>query len=120
MTTNCMPLPSLASPHLASESSVNKSEPIIEEPPSPEPENVHISQNDIEEAFWENDPEDIPTIKLNIEEFSQSVQNYMLENNVELKDVDMSKALVALSVEAASIPVPKLKSISRLRTEHQV
>ncbi|CAH9142640.1 unnamed protein product [Cuscuta epithymum] len=32
----------------------------------------------------------------------------------------MSNALVALTPEGASIPMPKLKNISRLRTEHHV
>lgn len=32
----------------------------------------------------------------------------------------MSKALVSLTPEAASIPTPKLKNINRLRTEHHV
>ncbi|KAG5556769.1 hypothetical protein RHGRI_007140 [Rhododendron griersonianum] len=32
----------------------------------------------------------------------------------------MSKALVAFYPQAASIPTPKLKNVSRLRTEHQV
>nr|CAD1822955.1 unnamed protein product [Ananas comosus var. bracteatus] len=73
----------------------------------------------IEEAFLE-DPDEIPTIKLNFEEFTQNLQNYMQANNMELQEADMSKALVALTPEAASIPMPKLKNISRLRTEHQV
>ena len=43
-----------------------------------------------------------------------------MQENMELHEADMSKALVALTAEAASIPVPKLKNVSRLRTEHQV
>lgn len=62
---------------------------------------------------------EIPTIKLNIEEFTQNLQTYM-QQNMELQEGDMSKALVALTPEAASIPVPKLKNVSRLRTEHLV
>ncbi|KAL7186676.1 hypothetical protein ACSBR2_028407 [Camellia fascicularis] len=68
----------------------------------------------MEDTFYE-DPDDIPTIKLNIEQFTQNLckrtWNYVR---------DMSKALVALNTEAASIPTPKLKNVSRLRTEHQV
>nr|CAD1823014.1 unnamed protein product [Ananas comosus var. bracteatus] len=80
---------------------------------------AQIEESAIEEAFLE-DPDEIPTIKLNFEEFTQNLQNYMQANNMELQEADMSKALVALTPEAASIPMPKLKNISRLRTEHQV
>ncbi|XP_048236164.1 DNA glycosylase/AP lyase ROS1 [Ricinus communis] len=97
---------------------VNSCEPIVEEPSSPEPERIQVTENDMEDTFCE-DPDEIPTIKLNIEEFTQNLQNYM-QNNMELQECDMSKALVALTAEAASIPTPKLKNVSRLRTEHQV
>ncbi|CAL9198321.1 unnamed protein product [Musa hybrid cultivar] len=94
-------------------------EPIIEEPATPEPESIQTEERAIEDAFYE-DPEEIPTIKLNIEEFTQNLHNYMQANNMELQDIDMSKALVAINPEAASIPMPKLKNVSRLRTEHHV
>nr|TKW32282.1 hypothetical protein SEVIR_2G158400v2 [Setaria viridis] len=99
---------------------VEKCRPIIEEPASPElePEAAEIKE-DIEDAFID-DPEEIPTIKLNFTEFTQNLKNYMQANNIEIEDADMSKALVAITPEAASIPTPKLKNISRLRTEHQV
>ncbi|KAL8154059.1 hypothetical protein V2J09_011819, partial [Rumex salicifolius] len=88
-------------------------EPIIEEPSSPEPESTEISEIvDIEEAFYE-DSDEIPTIRLNVEEFTQNLQIFMQEG-------DMSKALVAFDPQAASIPTAKLKNVSRLRTEHQV
>ncbi|KAA8518624.1 hypothetical protein F0562_016098 [Nyssa sinensis] len=93
-------------------------EPIIEVPATPEPERIIVLESDIEDIFSE-DPDEIPTIKLNIEEFTQNLQNYMQQNMV-LQEDDMSKALVALSPDVASIPVPKLKNVSRLRTEHQV
>ncbi|XP_058088746.1 protein ROS1A-like isoform X2 [Magnolia sinica] len=116
-----LPLPPPeGNPHSQAGSESKRCEPIIEEPATPEPEHVEISSADIEDAFWEEDPDEIPTIKLNFEEFSMNIQNYMQKNNMELQDVDMSKALVALTPEAASIPMPKLKNISRLRTEHQV
>ncbi|KAF9680168.1 hypothetical protein SADUNF_Sadunf06G0093000 [Salix dunnii] len=99
-------------------SRITDCEPIIEEPSSPEPVSTQVTENDMEDTFCE-DPDEIPTIKLNIEEFTQNLQNYMQEN-MELQEADMSKALVALTAEAASIPVPKLKNVSRLRTEHQV
>ncbi|XP_062091863.1 transcriptional activator DEMETER isoform X2 [Humulus lupulus] len=99
-------------------SKTEKCEPIIEEPATPEQECIEVSQSDIEDSFYE-DPDEIPTIKLNIEEFTETLQNY-LQKNMELQEGDMSKALVALNPEAASIPIPKLKNVSRLRTEHQV
>ncbi|KAM2878203.1 hypothetical protein FF1_013828 [Malus domestica] len=95
---------------------VGNCEPIVEEPASPEPVCTQISE-DIEDFC--DDPDEIPTIKLNIEEFTQTLQNYM-EKNMELQEGDMSKALVSLTPEAASLPTPKLKNVSRLRTEHQV
>ncbi|KAH7547786.1 hypothetical protein JRO89_XS14G0016100 [Xanthoceras sorbifolium] len=97
---------------------VNKCVPIIEEPATPEPQCTEVSESDIEDTFFE-DPDEIPTIKLNIEEFTVNLQNYMQEN-MELQELDMSKALVALNSDVASIPTPKLKNVSRLRTEHQV
>ena len=96
-------------------------QPIIEEPasPEPEPETAEIKESAIEDSFFD-DPEEIPTIKLNFEEFAQNLKNYMQVNNIEIEDADMSSALVAITPEAASIPTPRLKNISRLRTEHQV
>ena len=96
-------------------------QPIIEEPASPEPEaeTAEIKESAIEDSFFD-DPEEIPTIKLNFEEFAQNLKNYMQVNNIEIEDADMSSALVAITPEAASIPTPRLKNISRLRTEHQV
>ncbi|KAL1224355.1 DNA glycosylase/AP lyase ROS1 [Cardamine amara subsp. amara] len=87
-------------------------EPIIEEPASPEPESAQVSIADIEDAFFE-DPEEIPTIRLNMDAFTNNLKKIMEEGN-------MSTALVALTAEAASLPTPKLKNISQLRTEHQV
>ncbi|CAN4117214.1 unnamed protein product [Withania somnifera] len=92
-------------------------EPIIEEPATPEPEK-EAPEIDIEDVYLE-DPNEIPTIELNMAQFTQNVKNFV-QNNMELQQVEMSKALVALTPEAASIPTPKLKHISRLRTEHQV
>lgn len=89
----------------------SKCEPIVEVPATPEPEH-EITESDIEDSFYE-DPDEIPTIKLSMEEFKTTLQNYIPEG-------DMSRALVALNPEAASIPTPKLKNVSRLRTEHQV
>ncbi|GAB4856512.1 hypothetical protein Ancab_014429 [Ancistrocladus abbreviatus] len=93
-------------------------EPIIEVPASPEPEVLQTLECDIKDTYYE-DANEIPTIKLNMEQFTQTLQTYM-EANKELQPADMSKALVALIAEAASIPTPKLKNVSRLRTEHHV
>ncbi|GAB2271637.1 hypothetical protein Dimus_006467 [Dionaea muscipula] len=92
-------------------------EPIVEEPTTPEPEIIEQSEIDIEDAFYD-DPDEIPTIKLSAEDIT-SLTNYIKEN-LEIQEGDMSKSLVALNPEAAYIPAPKLKNISRLRTEHQV
>ncbi|EYU35128.1 hypothetical protein MIMGU_mgv1a000089mg [Erythranthe guttata] len=111
-------LPSPPSNQTVAESGVSNSQPIIEEPASPEPEYPEVLESDIENAFNE-DPDEIPTIRLNMEQFTHNLQKIM-EQNTQLDEGDMSKALVALTSEAASIPVPKLKNMSRLRTEHQV
>ncbi|GER45392.1 repressor of silencing 1 [Striga asiatica] len=125
---NTLPLPSPEANQLSTRSGANNSQPIIEEPPSPEPiidvpatpeqDYTQVPQCDIENAFNE-DPDEIPTIQLNMEEFTHNLQKIM-EQNMELQEGNMSKALVALTSAAASIPVPKLKNVSRLRTEHQV
>uniref|UniRef100_A0A7N0RIT0 HhH-GPD domain-containing protein n=1 Tax=Kalanchoe fedtschenkoi TaxID=63787 RepID=A0A7N0RIT0_KALFE len=94
-------------------------EPIIEEPTTPEQDTAELSEIDIEDSFGE-DPNEIPTIRLDFQEFTQNLQSYMQDNNVAVHDDDMSKALVALTAEAASLPPQKLKNVSRLRTEHQV
>lgn len=88
-------------------------EPIIEEPATPE-QSTEALESDIEDFFWE-DPDEIPTINVNLEVFAKSLQNHMQEH-----EGDQSKALVAWNPQSASIPTPKLKNVSRLRTEHQV
>lgn len=105
--------PSKKNPISQRGSGIRQCEPIIEEPATPEPEGFDTSESAIEDAFWTEDPDEIPTIKLNLKELTQNVQNYMLEN-AELQESDMSKALVALTQKAASIPMPKLKNVSRV------
>ncbi|XP_057789395.1 protein ROS1A-like [Salvia miltiorrhiza] len=92
-------------------------EPIIEEPATPE-SSIEDTERDIEDAFYE-DPDEIPEIKLNIEEFTTNLKSFIQENK-EIQEGDMSRAIIALSPQLASIPTPKLKHVSRLRTEHQV
>ncbi|KAL8152907.1 hypothetical protein V2J09_010667 [Rumex salicifolius] len=121
VTINALPMPlPMANLALATKSDVRSCEPIVEIPASPEqePEDIQTLECDIEDAFSE-DPNEIPTIKLNMEQFTQTLQAYV-NSNKELQEGDMSKALVALAAEAASIPIPKLKNVSRLRTEHHV
>ncbi|RAL45581.1 hypothetical protein DM860_009445 [Cuscuta australis] len=114
------PMPQL--PHItslnreAAEASTSNCEPIIEEPATPEPE---VSASDIEDAYYE-DPDYIPTIELNMKEFTANLQTVLQEQNMGMQEGDLSKALVALNPDAASIPTTKLKNISHLRTEHQV
>ncbi|XP_075485377.1 transcriptional activator DEMETER-like [Primulina tabacum] len=116
MTMKPMPLPPSEDNSEKGKDSMRNSEPIIEEPKTPEPP-TELTERDIEDAYYE-DPDEIPVIKLNIEEFTSNLQSFMqLQKEVQ---GDMSKALVALSPEFASIPMPKLKNVSRLRTEHQV
>ncbi|XP_073126216.1 transcriptional activator DEMETER [Henckelia pumila] len=116
MTMKSMPLPPPEDNLEKGADSTRNSEPIIEEPTTPEPP-TEMTERDIEDAYYE-DPDEIPVIKLNIEEFTSNLQSFMQEQK-EMQG-DMSKALVALSPEFASIPMPKLKNVSRLRTEHQV
>ncbi|KAL9238984.1 hypothetical protein vseg_013346 [Gypsophila vaccaria] len=100
--------------HLERKSINSICEPIVEVPASPEqePQNEQ-ALCDIEDAFYE-DLNEIPTINLNMKEFTETLQNFMLQ------ETGSSNALVALTAEAASIPTPKLKNINRLRTEHHV
>ncbi|MED6160635.1 hypothetical protein PIB30_053230 [Stylosanthes scabra] len=107
-----------ASKQLEARSEINSCLPIIEEPASPEPECTQVLETDIEDAFFD-EPCEIPTIDVDMEELTLNVQNY-IEENMELQEGEMSKALVALTPEAACIPTPKLKNVNRLRTEHWV
>nr|KYP41976.1 Transcriptional activator DEMETER [Cajanus cajan] len=93
-------------------------EPIIEEPATPEQVWTEAGESDIEDFFRE-DPDEIISIELNTKESTTNIQNLLQEYN-EHHEGDMSKALVALTSHSASIPTPKLKNVSRLRTEHQV
>ncbi|KAL0886584.1 hypothetical protein Bca101_010567 [Brassica carinata] len=116
-----MELPSPLESFLTREAPSNggSSEPIIEEPASPEQVCTEITESDIEDAYYNEDPDEIPTIELNITQFGKTLKEHM-KTNMELQEGDMSKALVALHPSTTSIPTPKLKNISRLRTEHLV
>ncbi|KAI3420509.1 ENDO3c domain-containing protein [Psidium guajava] len=88
-------------------------EPIIEEPESPKVASKQLLERDIED-FYCDDGDEIPTIKLSSANFSTDLQS-------PIYDVGMfeenSRALVALN---DFIPLPKLKEVTRLRTEHHV
>ena len=62
--------------------------PIIEEPATPEQEHAEVIESDIEDMFGE-DPDEIPTIKLNMEELSVNLQNYM-QANMELQRMNQT------------------------------
>ncbi|KAL7154024.1 hypothetical protein ABFS83_04G207400 [Erythranthe nasuta] len=91
------------------------SEPFIEFPESPKASSspTEFLERDIED-FGEPDESEIPTIKINSEEFIRNVRSIIGEDN------ETSKELVILRPEFASIPVPKLKDVKRLRTVHHV
>uniref|UniRef100_A0A0D9WH42 Demeter RRM-fold domain-containing protein n=1 Tax=Leersia perrieri TaxID=77586 RepID=A0A0D9WH42_9ORYZ len=116
---NSIPLPQLEGSIHARDTHANNTNPIIEEPASPrEEECPETLENDIED--FDEDTDEIPTIKLNMEAFAQNLENCIKESNKEFQSDDIAKALVAISTEAASIPAPKLKNVHRLRTEHYV
>jgi hypothetical protein len=81
--------------------------PIVEEPKSPQQE------EDIEDFSWDGciEDEEIPTIKLNREEFNPDGKKSPYSNS-------MSQALV--SVGTTPLSAPKMKRVTSLRTEHQV
>ncbi|KAI3719974.1 hypothetical protein L6452_20881 [Arctium lappa] len=110
-------LPSFAdlqSNNLSSSYDPRNKEPIIEVPPSPEPdvEETLPTISDIEDLFSESDDE-IPTIRLNTQELRET-----LKDTISLPEADMSKALVAFTTQPASIP--RMKFVAKLRTVHFV
>ncbi|KAH0695193.1 hypothetical protein KY285_022290 [Solanum tuberosum] len=72
-----------------------------------------IGETDIEDYC----ASDIPTITFDSQAFMENLLSYIYENDLSTKDTDLSKALVIATQEA---PLPKLKHMGRLRTEHQV
>ncbi|XP_057478542.1 protein ROS1A-like isoform X2 [Actinidia eriantha] len=94
-------------------------EPVIEYPSSPEPECTENLVRDIED-FYDEVEDDIPIIRLDTASLEKRIREFIEINNIPLEVGSISQALVALTPEAASIPLPKLKEISRLRTVHYV
>ncbi|KAJ4789575.1 demeter-like protein 3 [Rhynchospora pubera] len=95
----------------------SNSEPIIEEPMTPEEEQIVEKIPDIEDLCFD-DPDEIPTINLNMESFVRNIEEHVRKNDSKLQIEDISKALVLLSPIAASIPPPQLKHSRHLRTVH--
>ncbi|PWA45968.1 DNA glycosylase [Artemisia annua] len=98
-------------------------EPIIEVPPSPEPEAEETLPivGDIEDLFCEpDDDEEIPIIRLNTDEFKETLKETIDTDNINLPEADMSRALVSSSAkEAPDMHMPK-KFVVKLRTMHIV
>ncbi|PSS32871.1 DEMETER-like protein [Actinidia chinensis var. chinensis] len=94
-------------------------EPVIEYPSSPEPECTENLVRDIED-FYDEVEDDIPIIRLDTASLEKRIREFIEINNIPFEVGSISQALVALTPEAASIPLPKLKEISRLRTVHYV
>ncbi|KAL8205722.1 hypothetical protein R6Q57_009273 [Mikania cordata] len=94
-------------------------EPIIEVPPSPEPE-VESIIGDIEDLCCESDDDEIPIIRLNTQEFMETLKETIDTNNISIPETDMSKALVAFSTGSANIRVPPKKFVAKSRTMHLV
>ncbi|XP_061345349.1 transcriptional activator DEMETER-like [Gastrolobium bilobum] len=99
-------------------------EPIIEMPASPEPESMESVEFDVnnDQEFYKEvvcedieDIGDILTFKLNKLESLSKTYSEESEN-----DMNTSTALVAFHADAANIPVPKMKNVSRLKTERLV
>lgn len=106
-------------------------------PASPEHKPLESLERDIEDFPYEVEHEqEIPTIRLNTEEFRENVLNFINKSNTKEfqesvlnivdeistlnQDEEVSKALVLLNPVSASHPARKLKYESRLRTEHLV
>ncbi|KAJ6963052.1 transcriptional activator DEMETER [Populus alba x Populus x berolinensis] len=85
---------------------VHTCKPIVEEPKSPQQE------EDIEDFSWDGciEDEEIPTIKLNREEFNPDGKKSPYSNS-------MLQALVSVGT---TLSAPKMKRVTSLRTEHQV
>ncbi|XP_022731590.1 DEMETER-like protein 2 [Durio zibethinus] len=102
------PIPLLGSGH-----QIKICEPIIEEPFEP-PAKLEPPKSQEPESVC-GDSEGIPIIKLN-RDFRTTLCS---QSNI-ICDGESSKALVALTSHAASIPALKLRRLSRLRSEHLV
>ncbi|KAF7823277.1 transcriptional activator DEMETER-like [Senna tora] len=98
-----------------STSETKNCEPIIEMPASPISECAKVEETDIEDFYKSDDSDEVMTINLSAEEPMKTAYNYFDQD-----DMNMSRALVALSENARSLPARKMKSVKRLRTERMV
>ncbi|KAL8034901.1 hypothetical protein ABFX02_12G060900 [Erythranthe guttata] len=64
----------------------------------------------------------IPEIRIDEEKLRENVHKFINERNIPLEEEhgQMSKALMLRTLETSSIPMPKFKNRTHLRTEHQV
>ncbi|XP_019107182.2 protein ROS1C [Beta vulgaris subsp. vulgaris] len=111
-------LPLLKSHHSTSSQQCN---PIVEFPASPK----KAEEADIEDLFKDDDvnevdEEDCIVIKLETHLFEQALSSSIEEHNVSSHNDGLSRALVSISPDDTSIPLPKQINPARLRTEHQV
>ncbi|XP_021610065.1 DEMETER-like protein 2 isoform X2 [Manihot esculenta] len=104
---------------LASELRSQNCEPIIEEPKSPQLEQV-TDDLTIEEIIYDDKEAKIPTIKLNNESFKKNVHYFMDKYGQNLQSLHLSRDIVPVYVDVDSVPLHKLKHTNRLRTEHRV
>ncbi|KAJ3681090.1 hypothetical protein LUZ60_015579 [Juncus effusus] len=103
----------------ADSSNHNNLDPIIEEPSTPSrEESPEMVLPDIEDLFC-SDSDEIPSVKLDMNSFAKNVKEAAQGNIGEVQNIDdFSRALVALPPSVASIPLPILKNLGRLRTIH--
>ncbi|KAK9074697.1 hypothetical protein SSX86_003015 [Deinandra increscens subsp. villosa] len=94
-------------------------EPIIEIPQSPEP-GVESVIGDIEDLCCESDDDEIPTIRLNTQEFKETLKETIETDNISIPEADVSRALVSFSAKAANVPVPPKKFVAKSRTMRHV
>jgi hypothetical protein len=99
-------------------------EPIVEMPASPEPEDIGFDSELDEEIYhdYTNEDEDIEDIvTVNLSNQESSCLPKMLDNSFEEFDYGMNASTtLVLSQDAANIPLPKMKNVSRLKTERLV
>lgn len=75
--------------------------------------------SDIEDIVYQ-DTDEIPNTDFYLEELDMIELDLTKDRNEGFPEAALSKALVVLNPQDASIPAPKLKNENRLRTEHQV
>ncbi|KAJ0972471.1 hypothetical protein J5N97_020430 [Dioscorea zingiberensis] len=93
-------------------------EPIIEEPPSPEPERFEeYNINYSEDCLYNSDEDNI--IEINLKDASQNLEHINQANNTEPQD-DGNSNLTLTAAPFVSFLMPALKSVNKFRTKHYV